>query len=81
MTFTVGLFAAARQRLASRIDALDLDINLVTFDGEGRFDMDGGTRDASDVELDYLWIGPDLAGGDFGALPFDVALKCKRIGV
>ena len=81
MTVTVSLFDAARERLADRLDALDLDIDIRTFDQDGNFDIDGRKVPASEVEIDYLWLGPDLAGGTLGSLPFDVALACKRVGV
>lgn len=81
MTVTVALFDAARERLAARLDALDLDIELRTFDKDGNFNIGGTKVPAAEVEVDYLWLGPDLAGGSLGSLPFDMARNCKKIGV
>lgn len=81
MTVTVALFDAARERLAARLDAIDLDIDIRTFDKDGNFNIDGAKVPAAEVEIDYLWLGPDLAGGTYGNLPFDVALACKKVGV
>lgn len=81
MTVTVALFDAARERLAARLDALDLDIELRTFDKDGNFNIGGAKMPAGEVEVDYLWLGPDLAGGALGNLPFDIALACKKVGV
>ena len=81
MAVTVALFDAARARLSERLDALTLDINLITFDADGNFDIDGRKVPATEVEVDYLWLGPDLAGGSVGNLPFDVALACKHVDV
>ncbi|MEC8201686.1 MAG: NAD(P)-dependent oxidoreductase, partial [Pseudomonadota bacterium] len=82
MTVTVGLFDAGYTRLKDRIDAMGLDIEIRAFDEDGNFDIGGGAKvPAADVEIDYRWLGPDLAGGSLGSLPFDVALACKRIDV
>ena len=81
MTVSVGLFATGYERLKARIDAMDLDIEICTFDSDGNFDISGEKTAASEVTLDYLWLGPDLAGGTLGSLPFDVALACKKIDV
>ena len=81
MTVTVGLFDAGYTRLKDRIDAMGLDIEIRAFDEDGNFDIGGAKVPAADAEIDYLWLGPDLAGGSLGSLPFDVALACKRINV
>ncbi|MEC7575044.1 MAG: NAD(P)-dependent oxidoreductase [Pseudomonadota bacterium] len=81
MTVTVGLFDAGYTRLKDRIDAMGLDIEIRAFDEDGNFDIGGAKVPAADAEIDYLWLGPDLAGGSLGSLPFDVALACKRIDV
>ena len=62
MTVSVGLFATGFERLKARIDAMDLDIEICTFDSDGNFDISGKKTPASEVTLDYLWLGPDLAG-------------------
>ncbi|MCP5155094.1 MAG: D-2-hydroxyacid dehydrogenase [Ectothiorhodospiraceae bacterium] len=81
MPVSVGLFDVSAKRLRERIDALGLDIVLRPFDAEGRFEIDGRKVSPAEVELDYLWLAPDLAGGTVGNLPFEVALACKRIDV
>lgn len=81
MTTTVALFDAAYERLGARIDAMGLDISIRTFDKDANFNVDGTKIPAAEMEVDYLWLGPDLAGGTLGSLPFDVALACKKIDV
>lgn len=81
MTVTVGLFDATWERLRERIEALGLDIAVRTFDRDGNFDVDGTIVPPSEVDLGYLWLAPDLAGGDFGNLPFEVALACRKVEV
>ena len=68
MTVSVGLFDAGYARLKSRIDGIGLDIDIVTFDKNGEFDLNGKKTPASEIELDYLWLSPDLAGGRLGKL-------------
>ena len=81
MTVSVALFDAAYERLGARIDAMGLDIEIRTFDKDGNFDISGTKVPAAEAEVDYLWLGPDLAGGSLGSLPFDVAIACKKIDV
>lgn len=81
MAVRVGMYEKALARLRDRIDALKLDIEIVTFDDSGAFTIGGVKRPPEEVELDYLWLSPDLAGGSLGNLPFDVALCCKSVRV
>ena len=62
MTVTVGLLDAGYTRLKDRIDAMGLDIEIRAFDEDGNFDIGGAKVPAADAEIDYLWLGPDLAG-------------------
>mgnify|MGYP001162725335 FL=1 len=81
MTVSVGMFDTGYTRLKHQIDAMGLDIDIRTFDKDGNFNISGAKVPAADAEVDYLWLGPDLAGGSLGSLPFDIALACKRIDV
>jgi phosphoglycerate dehydrogenase-like enzyme len=81
MTVSVALFDAAYERLGARIETMGLDIEIRTFDKDGNFDIGGTKIPAAEAEVDYLWLGPDLAGGSLGSLPFDVAIACKKIDV
>ena len=81
MVKRVAMFEGARERLSTRLAAVEPSMELWCFDDTGRFSHGGQSVSAEKMELDYLWLGPDLAGGKYGSLPFDVALGCKRIEV
>ena len=89
MTVTVGLYDAGYTRLKDRIDAMGLDIEICAFDEDGNFDIGGAKVPAANAEIDYLWLGPDLAGGSLGSLPFGLVegvqiahmLQTRRIRV
>lgn len=81
MVKRVAMFEGAGERLSARLAGIELPMELWCFDASGRFSHGGQSVPAEQMELDYLWLGPDLAGGKYGALPFDVALGCKRIEV
>ena len=81
MAVTVGLFEKTYDRLFKRLEDLKLNIEIRTFDKDGFFKINGEKIPASKTELDYLWLSPDLAGGCYGNLPFEIALTCKYIDV
>ena len=81
MVKRVGIFEGACERLSDRLAGIEAPMELWRFDTEGHFRCANRSVPAAQMELDYLWLGPDLAGGKYGSLPFDVALGCKRVEV
>ena len=81
MPVRVGMYEGALKRMRDRIDPLKLDIDIVTFDNEGKFAIGGKALAPEETDLDYLWLSPDVAGGSLGNLPFDVALRCRSVKV
>ncbi|MFY0612562.1 MAG: D-2-hydroxyacid dehydrogenase [Hyphomicrobiaceae bacterium] len=81
MTVSVGIYAKSYDNIKSRLDALDLDIEVFPFNAEGMFLVGGAERDPSDVDLDYLWFSQELSSE--GVLPtaFKLALACRSIKV
>lgn len=81
MTVSVGIYAKSYDNIKSRLDALDLDIEVFPFNAQGKFLIGDAERDPSDVDLDYLWFSQELSSE--GVLPtaFKLALACRSIKV
>ena len=60
MTVTVAMYEGSYDHIGARLDALGLDINIITFDKDAQFTLDGKKVPASKVEADYLWFSSHL---------------------
>lgn len=81
MTVTLGMHEASRAHIGARLDALGLDLNVVTFDDAGMFTVGGAKRPPAAVELDFLWLSQQLNRLGVLGVAFDTALACRRVGV
>ncbi|MEO0359704.1 MAG: NAD(P)-dependent oxidoreductase, partial [Pseudomonadota bacterium] len=83
MTIRVGMYEGSHAHIRDRLDdlKLDLDLDVVVFDREGRFDVDGALTAPEDVSLDYLWLSTHLVADDAQKAAFDVALRLKSLAV
>lgn len=81
MSVSVSLYAGTYPRIKDRLDALGLDLEVIPFHLDGTLERRGRKLDPGDVELDYLWLSPELSleGGLKDA--FEVALACRTIKV
>jgi phosphoglycerate dehydrogenase-like enzyme len=81
MAISVALYANSYDRIKDRLDALGLDLEVIPFRLDGKLEIGGGKVDPAGVDLDYLWLSPELSlEGGLGKA-FDVALKCRSIKV
>lgn len=81
MTKTVGIYDKALEAIRPRLDALALDIELVPFSRDGRYQVRGSSLAPEAVSLDYLWLSPMISAEKFVPDAFDMALRTKSIGV
>lgn len=81
MTVTVGMFDGSLAHIGPRLNALGLDIEIMPFDTDGLFTVNGEKTPSSAVELDYLWLSSHLNAGGVIKTAFEMALECKSIGV
>ena len=81
MSVTVAMHEASLAHIRSRLDALGLDIRLVTFNAEGQFTVDGKTVPAGDVAADYVWLSSHVHQGGGQKAAFDTLLKMKQVKV
>ena len=77
MRVKVAMYEKSWAHIRGRAEALGLDLEVTTFDAEGRFD--GQAPEA--VEADYMWLSTHLNADGVGAVAFDVAKRLKRLDV
>jgi phosphoglycerate dehydrogenase-like enzyme len=81
MTVTVALYANSYGRVRERLDALGLDLEIYPFQLDGLFHVGAKKIDPAGVDLDYVWLSPELSleGGLKAA--FELVLRCRSIKV
>lgn len=81
MPATVAMYDASFKHIGERLDALGLDIEVVTFDKHGKFRIDGVATDPAEVAVDYMWLSAHLNADKAAPIAFETALACKSVGV
>lgn len=81
MTVSVAMYANSYGGIKDRLDALGLDLDVIPFRLDGKFEIGGTKVDPADVDVDYLWLSPELSLEGGLQTAFDVALKCRSIKV
>jgi len=81
MAVKVALYANSYDRVRERLDALGLDLEIYPFRLDGLFHVGAKQIDPTGVDLDYVWLSPELSleGGLKAA--FELVLKCRSIKV
>ena len=81
MPITVAMYDKSLAHIGGRLDALGLDISVITFDKSGQFLIDGAPTPPSAVAVDYLWLSSHINADAARDAVFDLVLGCKSIGV
>lgn len=81
MTVTVAMYEKSLDHIGERLNALDLDIDVVTFDEHGRFSIDGEKIPPDDVDIDYFWLSAHLNQNNAMKIAFDTVLACRSVDV
>lgn len=81
MPVSVAMYANSYGRIKDRLDALGLDVDVITFGLDGKFEIGGARVDPAAVDLDYLWLSPELSLEGGLRTAFEVALGCRSIEV
>lgn len=81
MTVTVAMYEGSHDHIGTRLNALGLDINVITFDQEAQFNIDGGKVPASEVEADYMWFSSHLHALGATKPAFEMVTQMKRLDV
>jgi phosphoglycerate dehydrogenase-like enzyme len=81
MTVTVAMYDGSYDHIGARLDALGLDINIITFDKDAQFTLDGQKVPTSEVEADYLWFSSHLHALGATKPAFEMVTELKRLDV
>lgn len=81
MTVSVAMLDKSYERIAKKLNALDLDIAVRTFNTDGQFMIDGSPVSPRDLEIDYLWLSPHIPQDKLQKMAFDLATECRSVDV
>ncbi|HKK30976.1 MAG TPA: D-2-hydroxyacid dehydrogenase [Alphaproteobacteria bacterium] len=81
MASTVALYEPAYEQIRPRLEALGLDIAVLTFDQQGRLFRDGAEVAPEQTDVDYLWLSNFISRDKAQEPVFDLVLRLKSIGV
>lgn len=81
MAVTVAMYDKSYEHIGARLDALGLDIEVLTFGKDGQFQVDGAAVSPAEIDVDYLWLSTHLNADNAQKTAFDLALACKSVGV
>ena len=81
MTATVALYAPAYDDIRPRLDALTLDIAMLTFDKDGKLYRDGAEVAPEETAIDYVWLSNFISRDKAQEVVFDLLLRVKSISV
>ncbi|HEX5091284.1 MAG TPA: D-2-hydroxyacid dehydrogenase [Burkholderiales bacterium] len=79
MAVSVALYANSYDRVRERLEALGLDLEIYPFRLDGLFHAGAKTIDPADVDLDYVWLSPELSLEGGLKKAFELVLKCRSI--
>lgn len=80
MSITVAMHEKSLAHIGQRLDALGLDLSVVTFDSGGMFSIGARSVPAAEVSADYMWLSSH-ASADGQQTVFDTVLACKSVDV
>lgn len=81
MTVTVAMYEKSWDHIGARLRGLDLDIDVVTFNDDGQFLINGHKTSPSEVNVDYFWLSAHLNQGGARKMAFETVLACKSVDV
>jgi len=81
MTTTIAMYEKSLAHIGGRLDALGLDVEVITFGPDGMFDLAGGKTDPGEVSADYVWLSAHINADDAQKTAFDTVLAMKSAGV
>jgi len=79
MPVAVAMYDKSYDHIQERLDALELDIQILLLNGDGKFMMNEKIVDPADVDVDYMWLTTHLNADDALDMAFKAALGCKSL--
>jgi phosphoglycerate dehydrogenase-like enzyme len=81
MPVTVALYDRALEMMATAIDGLGLDLNILTFNKDGKLFAGAAEVDPAETAIDYVWLSPLISRDKAQEPVFELMLKVKSIDV
>lgn len=85
MAVKVGMYERGNEAIGARLSALcreqGLALEVLTFDAEGMFDIAGTKVPPAAVDLDYLWLSPEISADKIQAPAFELAATLRAVRV
>jgi len=81
MVTTLALYITALDDVRAELDALAGDLDIVTFDAEGRLHRGATEITPEETEVDYCWFSQRISRDRAQAVAFDMAQRFKRLDV
>ena len=81
MPVRVGMYQKSYDHIKSRLDALNLDINVIPFSLDGMYAVGGAKVAPQEIDLDYLWFSPELSSDGGLQQAFDLAMTTRTLKV
>ncbi len=81
MTVSVAMHEKSLEHIGERLEALGLDIDVVTFGKGGQFQVGGASVPPAEVDVDYFWLSSHASRDGGQQTAFDTVLACRSVGV
>ncbi|MGD9805140.1 MAG: D-2-hydroxyacid dehydrogenase [Hyphomicrobiaceae bacterium] len=81
MPVTLLMYDKALARIGERLRALNLDLDIATFDKTGHVTMGGKSLPPQEVSVDYVWLSSDMNIDRFqdGGFALSLALRSAKV--
>lgn len=79
MPIKLAMYQKSLDHIGERLSALGLDLDIVTFGDDGRYQIAGTSTAPEEVDVDYLWLSSHINAAQKTA--FDTALATRKVGV
>ena len=79
MPITLGMYEKSYEHIGPRLNALGLDVQVLTFDRDGTFSGGGKRQPASATDVDYLWLSSHINSDGFRDRAFEIVQACRSV--
>lgn len=81
MTATVAMHELSYAHIKDQLDALDLDIEIITLNKDGVYEQRSTLVEPHDMEVDYLWLAPHYSGNSTKEGTFGAIANTRKVGI
>ncbi len=81
MSTTVAIHEKALDHIGARLSELALDLQILPYNDNGEFNVDGKPQPPQQFDVDYFWVSYQSSADVARKAAFETALGCKSIKV